>query len=61
MRERGDQLVETGHGDILLRHLALLHSPRAVLAVQETLAVLVQVQLGDLNLRGVDSDLDGRT
>ena len=56
-------LIDIGHGNLLCAVLALslVGLGLFVLALQDSLAILVQLQLGDDALRGVDSDLDGRT
>lgn len=50
-------LVNVTH-DIVLRELAALGGS-AVLAVQDGLAILVNLQLGDNNVRGLDAEVNG--
>lgn len=51
-----------GHGDVLLSELALaLVCAGLALALQDGLAVLVKLELGDHALGGVDTDLDSGT
>lgn len=54
------RLIDVGHGHLLLRELALaLVGSGLALPLQDLLAVLVQLQLGDDNLAGVNADVNG--
>ena len=50
-------LIQISHVDVLLRVLA---SGLATLTLKDVLSVLVQLQLGDLHLGGVNTDLGRR-
>merc|ERR1712008_285539 len=56
-----NNLIHIGHGDVLLAELALSRVALGlvVLAVEDGLAVFVELQLGDHALRRVDTDLHG--
>merc|ERR1712216_424845 len=62
LRDWVDRLVDVGHGDVLLCELALalVALGLAVLALEDRLAVLVKLQLGDHALGGVDANLHRR-
>ena len=51
-------LIEVRHVDVLLSVLA---SSLATLALKDVLSVLVQLQLGDLHLGGIKTNLGSRT
>jgi len=55
--------IQTSHGNISFRELALVlvRGLVAVLALEQLLAIGVQVQLGDHNLGGVEAQHDGGT
>lgn len=57
LSSRRNDLIHVGHGHIGLSELALaLVADRTVLALQDLLAVLVQLELGDHDLGGVNAD-----